>query len=62
MFTEPWKDLGIEPRYITRVNHTVPDEYRGREEEAWQEGKVKVDTSDLAWAEVIVVRRYYNTA
>ena len=61
MFSEPWKDLGIEDRHISQVRMGIPTEYQGREADAFRDKKVFVDTSDIDWADVVVVRRYYNT-
>lgn len=61
MFDEPWKALGIEARHITNVRFHLPPEYHGREVDAARDGRAALDTTDIDWADVIVLRRYYNT-
>lgn len=62
LFDEPLKEQGVELRHITKLEFSIPAEYKGREAEALHAGKVELDLTDLEWADVVMVRRYYNTS
>ncbi len=61
MFDEEWKKMGIEVRHIDKVNFIADPSAQGmKQDEAMAKGLLKVDTSDIDWADVVVFRRYYN--
>jgi len=63
MFDQPLRDLGVEMRHISKLEYKVADEWKNKPmAEAVMAGAVELDMSDLEWADVIVYRRYYNTA
>ncbi len=69
MFDEPLKALGVNVRHISQVKFSAGGEYRhdceggcARCAQAIRAGKWEFDTSDADWADVVVFRRYYNTA
>jgi len=63
MFDEPLRELGIEMRHISKVNFKADPEWADKPViDAIRAGKLELDTSDLEWADVVVFRRYYNTA
>jgi hypothetical protein len=56
-------DLGVEMRHISQVRFRPAKGWEDKPLlETAQAGKVELDTSDLEWADVVVFRRYYNTA
>jgi hypothetical protein len=52
----------VEVRMLSRVEFKAPKEYEGREGDAIRDGVVELDTSPIEWGDVVVFRRYYNTA
>lgn len=63
MFDEPLKALGIEMRHISKVHFKLSPEWEGKDpNEAFKAGGIEFDPSDLEWADVVIFRRYYNTA
>jgi glycosyltransferase involved in cell wall biosynthesis len=61
-FTEELKKLGVNYRGLNRVEFEVMEEGKDMPlTEAMAKGLVKIDSSDIDWADVIVFRRYYNT-
>jgi glycosyltransferase involved in cell wall biosynthesis len=63
MFDEPLKALGIEMRHISKVHFKLSKEWEGKDpNEALKAGGIELDTTDLEWADVVLFRRYYNTA
>lgn len=63
MFDEPLKELGIELRHITRVNFRPAKGWEDKPPaETYRAGKMEFDTTDTEWADVVMFRRYYNTA
>jgi len=63
LFDPVMPDLGVEMRHISQITFRPA---RGWEDkpviETAQAGKIELDTSDLEWADVVLFRRYYNTA
>lgn len=63
MFDEPLREMGIEMRHISKLGFKVEKGWQEKPiEHALQANAVELDTSDIEWADVIVFRRYYNTA
>lgn len=63
MYDEPLKELGVEMRHITKVEFRPSKGWEDKSPyEAFKAGKMELDTTDTDWADVIVFRRYYNTA
>jgi glycosyltransferase involved in cell wall biosynthesis len=61
-FTEELKKLGVNYRGLNRVEFEVMEEGKNLLlPEAMARGLVKIDSSDIDWADVVVFRRYYNT-
>jgi hypothetical protein len=61
-FTEELKNHGVEYRGLNRVEFEVSEEGKNMPlAEAMARGYVKIDSSDIDWADVVVFRRYYNT-
>ena len=55
--------LGVELRHIGQVRFKAKAGWEGRDStEALRAQAMEVDTSDLEWADVVLFRRYYNTA
>lgn len=55
--------LGVEMRHISQVRFRPAKGWEDKPLlETAQAGKVELDTSDIEWADVILFRRYYNTA
>jgi hypothetical protein len=55
--------LGINLRHISTVNFIPAKGWEDKDPlETYQAGKMQIDTSDLEWADVLMLRRYYNTA
>lgn len=51
LFDEPLAAQGVNLRHISNVSFT-----------RMEDGRITLDTTDLDWADVLVYRRYYNTA
>jgi glycosyltransferase involved in cell wall biosynthesis len=62
MFDKPLREMGVEQRHISSVQFRPKPGFTGTEEEALRQNALELDTSDLEWADVLVLRRYYNTA
>jgi hypothetical protein len=63
LFDEELKKRGIILRHIDRVEFNVQEGWQDKPiEEAMAAGKVSLNTDDIDWADVIMFRRYYNTA
>lgn len=63
LFEQPLRDLGIELRSISSVNYKAAPGWEDKDQvEAWRAGKIEVDIDPIEWADVVVFRRYYNTA
>ncbi len=61
MFDEEWSKMGINVRHIDKVNFIANKDAIGMtQSEAIAKGLLKVDTSDIDWADAIMFRRYYN--
>lgn len=57
------RDHGVELRHISQVHFKPsPGWEAAKPEDAFANGKMEVDLSDLEWADVVMFRRYYNTA
>lgn len=59
-FTDELRKYGVETRSITKVELKGPADVSA--EEAFKQGLLEVDLSELEWADVVMFRRYYNTA
>lgn len=63
MYDEELKKHGIEMRHIDKVNFIADPSAQGMSQaEASAKGLLKIDTSDIDWADVVVFRRYYNSS
>lgn len=63
MFDAELKRLGVNMRHISNVAFKPLPGWEGVDTaEAFRAGKMSVDTSDLEWADVLLLRRYYNTS
>jgi hypothetical protein len=56
------EEHNVEVRSIQKLEFKVPSKYEGQEEQALRDGKAELDVSPIEWADVVVFRRYYNTA
>lgn len=54
MFDAPLRELGVEMRHISKLDTRVEQMADGTR-------RIHADTSDFEWADVLVLRRYYNT-
>lgn len=55
-------DYNIHLRHISKLDFRVDPAYRGRPSEAFSAGAVEVDDEPFKWSDVLLMRRYYNTA
>jgi glycosyltransferase involved in cell wall biosynthesis len=63
MFDPVMPSLGVEMRHISQVRFSPAKGWEDKDSvEAFRAHKMEVDTSDLEWADVVLFRRYYNTA
>ena len=63
MYDEPLKELGIEMRHISKVDFRAMKGWRNKPiEEAYRAGKIELDKRPIEWADVVMLRRYYNTS
>lgn len=63
MFDPIMPSLGVEMRHISQVSFRPMEGWENIDpNEAFRQHKMEVDTSDLEWADVVLFRRYYNTA
>ena len=62
-YDEPLKALGIEMRHISKVDFRPAKGWRKKPlEEAYAAGKIELDKRPIEWADVVMLRRYYNTS
>lgn len=55
-------EYNITLRHITKLDFRIDPRYRGRSYEAFQAGAVEVGDEPFKWSDVVLMRRYYNTA
>lgn len=63
LFDAELERLGVNLRHISSVAFKPAPGWEDKPPvEIVQAGKMQIDTSDLEWADVVMMRRYYNTA
>jgi hypothetical protein len=62
-YDEALKALGVEVRHIKKIDFRAQRGWRRKPiEEAYKAGKVELDKRPIEWADVVMLRRYYNTS